>query len=240
MGDGMLLQKVLAITALTVLSLADETARSFPRPAGSYYQGDGLGANLYLRLSPDGTFAFHWEGCIGTYDQQCERWSITDDVVRLTVLHKSTDGMPSSLPSPLRVVSWEPRIYLLADDGLLDFVNQINDGSEPRWAAHGQVYLRAEDWRQPVTGLPVVPEPVRRYLLAAPLRGTVTAATGPRSATVDIGSRHGVTTQYSLAPFRLCSSTPHLRPLGPQNDRAKVVHSPKSLALHLGHSGRRA
>src|ERR1043165_9014837 len=36
---------------------------------GSYYQGDGLGVNQHIVLSPKAGFVFTWHGCLGLYDR---------------------------------------------------------------------------------------------------------------------------------------------------------------------------
>ncbi len=43
----------------------------------SWYQGDGLGVNLYLDLAADGNFCCDWEGCLGLYGTMTGTWRLT-------------------------------------------------------------------------------------------------------------------------------------------------------------------
>lgn len=71
------------VTACTVLTGCSHSATQ-ESLAGRYYQGDGLGYNLHLRLKGDGTFACEWTGCGGHYGQTSGTWVRNIDSVDLT------------------------------------------------------------------------------------------------------------------------------------------------------------
>lgn len=46
---------------------AEMATGAVPDWAGQYYDGDGLGKNIFVRLSPQGGFIYTWSGCMGLY-----------------------------------------------------------------------------------------------------------------------------------------------------------------------------
>jgi hypothetical protein len=59
----------------------------------------------------------------------------------------------------LRVVRWGERTYLVPEDRLVDFADEIQRGDEPRSGRFGSYYLREGDWERPATGAPDIPAP---------------------------------------------------------------------------------
>lgn len=68
------------------------TAATMPNPLiGDYYQGDGLGLNLYLSLKPDGSFSCQWSGCLGDYGSTSGTWVHDGD--QITVKTTESSGL---------------------------------------------------------------------------------------------------------------------------------------------------
>ena len=42
---------------------------------GRYYEGDGLGVNVYINIQSNGTFDCLWRGCLGVYGTSTGSWS---------------------------------------------------------------------------------------------------------------------------------------------------------------------
>jgi hypothetical protein len=56
---------------------------------GKYYQGDGLGWNLYLTLSPTGGYEIAETGCLGEYGRAHGNWTLYDNTL---MLHEAGDA----------------------------------------------------------------------------------------------------------------------------------------------------
>ncbi|HKY19764.1 MAG TPA: hypothetical protein VJM31_00980 [Vicinamibacterales bacterium] len=75
---------------------------------------------------------------------------------------------------------------------MLDFINSVNHGWEPRHSAAGLYLLRHGDSDRPVTGAPSIPSEWRDYLLRQPVTGRITSVADARHAEIDLGRRHGL------------------------------------------------
>lgn len=175
------------------LSLAaDKAPISLNDLAGEYYFGDGTGVNCTLTLTGQATFAFIWRGCLGTYDENNGGVRLKEGVVHLAPekpnVRKGIRGTPTKFVS----VRWVSRIYLVPTEEMVEFCSAVNQGIEPRSQSWGEFYLRQNDWSRPVTGLPTVPEPWRRYFLAKPVSGKITELIGKQEAWFDRGSAQGL------------------------------------------------
>ncbi len=145
--------------------------------AGSYYQGDGLGANLTLTLAPRAGAAYQWHGCLGLYDQNHGPVSETEG--RLTVEWAFPGGgFARGTPREYLLVRWGQRRYLVPTAEVLEFCRDALAGREPRDWRLGRYYLRVGDEGKPATGQPVLPKGFERYWSLGPIRAAVTAA-GP-------------------------------------------------------------
>ena len=51
---------------------------------GSYYRGDGLGYNILLDLSHDGSYGAEWHGCLGLYGTARGSWSVSGEQILLS------------------------------------------------------------------------------------------------------------------------------------------------------------
>jgi len=158
---------------------------------GKYYLGDGLGYNNYLDLTPDGRFAYKWEGCLGTYDENTGGYRLEEGSLVLSPQRRSIRKSFKGTPTRFLPVSWGPRLYLVPEAETLEFVNEINQGREPRNEVHGRFYLREGDEKIPVSGFPILPKKWQDYLLDKPAQGSVTKVQG-RKAAINIGKKHGL------------------------------------------------
>ncbi len=171
--------------------------------------------NWSLDLQPSGSFSFSWDGCGGNYDRQSGSWVVTRGLVELRVVERTPDPPGISVPHILRPIRWGRRIYLVAEDEVVAFCNSVNDGGEPRNEAYGMALLRENDWDVPVTGKPDVPEKVREYLLANPVRGRLVRHTSRGKGVVDRGSDQGLRPgmilysqiEYELCQYRIVSTS---------------------------------
>ena len=123
---------------------------------GFYFRGDGLGVNHGLDLYAGHHFGFMWRGCLGVYGRDSGTWSLSGDRLVLT----NGGGRRGAY----HVVRWGARLYLIDDDSMIRFCQSIGREGEPRNDAFGMFYLRSDDWKKPVSGLPAVPEEFVRYL----------------------------------------------------------------------------
>jgi hypothetical protein len=181
--------------------------------AGSYYEGDGLGANLVVDLAPGAGFVFEWHGCMGLYGRNYGAATEAGGRVRLEPELANEPGKFGNIEVELLPVRWGPRRYLVAAGDVTGFCNAVNGGSEPRDGVHGSFLLRRGDESKPVTGRPRTGEGELDCLLERPIRATIVSA-GPREtkkddpdwATIpvvlDVGREHGVWTgmEFRLLP----------------------------------------
>lgn len=189
-------------------SFEDEMATgAVPDWAGDYYDGDGLGRNVHLRISPQGGFVSTWSGCMGLYDLNYGPLQLRGN--RLTLdFELPNDAAGVGFPREFRFVKWGGRMYLLTEDELKPFVNAVNSGLEPHKEcipSCGFFRVRRGDDARAVSGVPDLPAEYRRLLLDRPITGTVTRILdsesekdadgyGSRTTTVeiDVGSDAGV------------------------------------------------
>lgn len=189
------IKKIIVFTSLLltiiVLSAGNGSTADLSPWAGSYYLGDGLGYNNYLKLSQEGTFAYKWEGCLGTYDENTGGYRLEEGILVLSPERRSIRKSFKGTPTRFLPVAWGRRLYLIPEKESLDFVNEINQGGEPRDGVHGRFYLREGDEKIPVSGFPVLPAQWQDYLLQKPAEGSVTKVQG-RKAVINIGKKHGL------------------------------------------------
>ena len=123
--------------------------------AGSYYQGDGTGVNVSLKLAPDGGFYFSWHGCLGEYDRNFGRISI--DEAGLIHLHCERPNVRKGfqgIDELLAPVRWGDRRYLLPPEKVVSFLAEEGGRWEPRDSIWGFDLLRLGDEQKAVAGTP--------------------------------------------------------------------------------------
>jgi hypothetical protein len=146
-----------------------------PDWAGLYYDGDGLGRNLVIRVTPQGGFIFTWSGCMGLYDLNYGPVAYRGGRLLMT-FELPNDPKHFGGPNSLLHVRWGERNYLLADEDLKPFVNAVNSGREPQKDCVprcGSFFLREGDNQKPASGLPDLPAEYLRLLLDRPKVGRV-------------------------------------------------------------------
>jgi hypothetical protein len=125
--------------------------------AGEYYEGDGLGANIRMQISPVAGVAVTWHGCLGLYDANEGNIKVLPDgILKLEFAHID-DGRPTGFPDRLMPVRWGERRYLIPPSAMPDFVAAINQGNEPRADSHGRFLMAEGDELKNVDGLPGLP-----------------------------------------------------------------------------------
>lgn len=159
---------------------------------GDYFFGDGTGVNCYLQLTSKNKFNFKWEGCLGTYDKNNGDFTVSNGILTLIPRRPNIQKGFQGTPTIFFVVSWDDRLYLIATNKIIDFCCNVNDQSEPRKARYGRYYLREKDWEKSVKGGPRVPSEWTKFLLASPVRGTITQVVGKQEAWIDAGSENGL------------------------------------------------
>lgn len=179
--------------------------------AGEYYEGDGLGANISLALAPSGGVAVTWTGCLGLYGANQGRVIERDGTLRFAYEAPNADGFPG-FPEAVLPVRWGERRYLVPERKLVDFVNAIHRGFEPRDRIHGMFLLAEGDEAKPVQGLPALPPRHLAMIRSRSLEARVTAVerretrkdaygcTTVYRLTLDRGSRDGLAPGLELSP----------------------------------------
>lgn len=129
--------------------------------AGRYYKGDGLGTNDSLLLSPAGEFSFESHGCMSF--PPAEQGKFREEK---GLFHFEGAESETMSGTRLRLVRWGERAYLIPDESLIAFANDVNQGWEPRYRGHGSHFMRqGGDAIPPASGRPRVPKAVEPYLL---------------------------------------------------------------------------
>jgi len=181
---------ILAIASGSFASAADSVA--LKDIAGEYRFGDGLGARFMLTLAAGGKFTFQWNGCLGTYDHNQGSASIQDGILHIAPEKPNLRDGFRVTPTEFYPVRWGARMYLISTNEIVQFCNEVNQGSEPRNGPLGHYYLRRNDMNKPVTGTPAVPEPWTKFVLEQPVRGRITELIGKQEAWLDKGGADGL------------------------------------------------
>lgn len=171
---------------------ADAGPVSLKDIAGDFYFGDGTGVNCSLTLTKQGTFAFTWRGCLGTYDENNGKASLKEGVLHLIPKKPNIRDGFRGTPTDFFPVRWAARMYLIPTNDIVEFCSEVNEGGEPRKGNWGEYYLRRNDWSKPVAGLPAVPGRWTKYFLTRPVTGKITELIGKQEAWLDRGAKHGL------------------------------------------------
>lgn len=183
--------------------------------AGEYVESNGRGYSVAIALaSRAGVVATHWT-CMGLSDQAEGGVTERRDGSLVFDLRRHGDDIDSAGPHlPRRVlpVQWSGRRYLLGADSLVDFVNAVHHGQEPRHVPQGRFLLGDYDHLKPVDGPPPLPGRYRRMLLSTPQQVAVLAVGEPEATRsehacqvvwplrLDAGRRAGLFKGMTLAP----------------------------------------
>ncbi|MCE9583297.1 MAG: hypothetical protein K8T20_12475 [Planctomycetes bacterium] len=175
---------------------------SFPAAmsiAGEYSAGI-TGAWRSFDLNADGTWASQSGCCVGLNGGHRGHWKESDGRAWLRVEEEmgscgwqdqpewtKSDGM-----IPLTILRWGERVYLIADQEWLHFVNDVNQKMEPREHGGGWFLLRSGDDDKPAPGLPRVPDEWNSWLLPEPVCGEILEVLPDGLAIASLGSRDGL------------------------------------------------
>lgn len=131
--------------------------------AGDYYQGDGLGMNVRMLVSPVGV-ATTWHGCLGLYGANEGSIRVDSSSSLRFAFNKPNEDKFGGFPGQVVPVRWGERRYLIPPDRMQDFVEAINQGFEPRPRGMGMFLLAEGDEGKPVAGLPSLPQSYLRKI----------------------------------------------------------------------------
>jgi hypothetical protein len=209
--------------------------------AGDYVREDGArtgpwgliasrGGSQSLRIEPDGRFSFRWGTNFGTYAKNYGLARVTDGVLNLSpILGK--EATPSGMDTRFFPVAWGGRSYLLREEDLLSFCNDVNLGTEPRQVASGTGYLRQGDWNTQVSGWPQLPTEWMPYVLTKPIRGQIIELLDANHARISLGSKDGIRDGMQLfvaceglmSSVRVDSVDVDRSTIGPDSGQGKIV-----------------
>jgi hypothetical protein len=87
------MRKIIVLAAIILATLVgcatDATVHSSASELpGTYYSGDGLGRNVTVILSPDGTYSSDWQGCLGVYGESNGTWLVQGEHIVFTPLNE--------------------------------------------------------------------------------------------------------------------------------------------------------
>lgn len=171
--------------------------------------GEYRGHMAIFSLAPSAGF-FYFQGSDYIYSS-CAWGSVKDSDGAITLV--PDPSVPIEATRGLAIewmpVKWGDRRYIIPKDGILDFVNSVNNGYEPAYRIPGvgaSFLNKAGDEDRRVSGFPEVPTVYLRYLLKTPIRGRVTAVgtfqvekmdsggteTRSTNVTLNVGARQGV------------------------------------------------
>ena len=151
----------------------------------------GLSGFVHERISfdPDGCFhRLHGSDVGGqALEEHYER-----DGARVVLFDSPPPGSTRRQPRvEMRLVRWEPRLYLIEESQWLEFCNSINLGDEPRRTSSGPFLSRTSDWDRDVREGPELPDEWRDYVLPKVLYGKTIVGL-EESAWIDLGADAGV------------------------------------------------
>lgn len=137
--------------------------------AGSYYEGDGTGTNIYLTIAPQNGFTIAWQGCLGLYGHNYGSVTEKDGQINLIAKLPNEDRKFGHFDLEYFPVRWGQRQYLVGVNRMAEFCNQVNGGYEPREGAWGLTLLRTGDETKKVDGEPELPEKYKQWILSKPI-----------------------------------------------------------------------
>jgi len=171
------------------------------RLSGEYSYGNGFDMNCTLEISPDGRFVYRKCNCETVVDQATGTAVINDGVVQLNP-DKPRNQWPLGTGPELVPVAWGQRLYLVPQNDILGFSNQVNRGVEPISRGNmGSYYLREGDWDRPAEGKPVLPEEWQTRLLDKPIQGRVAGQDPSGRWIIDLGKEDGVFNLMELSAW---------------------------------------
>lgn len=155
----------MAVLAAVAFAAPAKQEAQAVRITGTFTTGSGgiVGTGESLWFPTPGTFRDVTSDCTRSSETR-GRAVVSNGQLVLTARGK-TDA--------LTPVEWGVRQYLVRD--LLEFVNDINAGIEPRDDERGSALLRVDDWKKPVAGRPRLPTPWSDRILARAIEARIAA-----------------------------------------------------------------
>jgi hypothetical protein len=169
-------------------------------PWGGRYLYGGPFSSFQLTIAPESGFAFSSSGCMGIYGLNYGTVQATDGLLKLDPQEKNRRGDPWGISTELFLISWGERHYLIPATQILNFINAINAGFEPRKTVSGLFFLKWGDEYRPVVGKPNLPPEYADYLLENPIQARITSHQETRvegdavrsTVVLDVGKAQGV------------------------------------------------
>jgi hypothetical protein len=155
--------------------------------AGEYFFSDGFESE-FLEISLKGRFQLKYHNCTGGYGISGNAKFVDGHLALTTDLIYRIIG--GTAPPDLITIRWGDRLYLVPPREGAVFCNHINlVGSTGHPGS--TFYIRGDDEKKPVHGLPRVPKESESMLLARPLNGKIVEVMNHRRARVDFGQESG-------------------------------------------------
>ena len=189
----------LLLTAHTVsVGAGSQAPSAVDKLVGKFFRADGVS----LEIKSGGRFTYVMDTDVGNVERADGTVEVIDGRLWFWPSSESRLQPNSRLTGWWVPVAWGERQYLIEEQQLLPFANDVNLGTEPRKSLTGSYLLRRGDVDRPVTGWPDVPAEWRGYLLHQPIGGVITKVTDDRHAEIDVGRRNGLRAQMVLMAAR--------------------------------------
>lgn len=212
----------------------DHAATDVRRLAGEYSYGNGLDLNCTLEISPDGRFLYKQCSFEAVLDQASGEVALEGGRLILKP-EKPHDSWPRGTSQILIPVSWDQRLYLIPQNDIAGFSNQVNRGLEPvSRGSMGSYYLREGDWDRPATGKPDLPKEWRERILDEPVIGLVAGRDPLNRWIISLGKNYGVYDGMELsawAPGLLQFVTLLVTETGTDSSAVALVGAPPELSV---------
>lgn len=196
-------EEVREVSRIAASAIPPDMAKgSLSAIAGEFGFGNGFDINCNLEIYADGRFSYSRWNC----DKKMEH---TTGVVTLEhnrfVLHSERFAVGPHFPgtgNTLIPVPWGQRLYLIPDNDLLGFCNQINRGIEPiTHGTKGSYFLREGDWDRDVAGKPELPEEWKQYVLDVVPPGTIIGKDPSGRWIINLGVSHKMFLGLEMTAF---------------------------------------
>ena len=179
--------------SISALSAAPITTRKLLlRPSSLVGEYRSTWDNM-IELKTDGTFFRGWQAdlCVpedhDLYIGHKGKWKVIGD--------KVVFGTGETDDDQYYPVKWGQRRYLIEADGIIDFINDINLGIEPKSKVDLDLvrYIRLFDEEKLVYGDPILPRAYSHMLLKRPVFGRIVSRSLLKlTATIDVGKADGI------------------------------------------------
>jgi hypothetical protein len=213
----------------------EKASSDISRLAGEYSFGNSFDENYSLEISADGRFLFKKSSYESVKDEESGAAKLEGNRLVLTP-EKSRKTWPRGMSSVLMPISWGQRLYLVPEDDIAGFSNDVNRGTEPvSRGSVGRYYLREGDWDRPATGKPDLPTEWKERLLEKPATGKI-AGRDPRSRwMINIGKDYGLYDGMELSawsPDRRQFVTLVVSETGTDSSAVTVVDPPPNVNVY--------